>query len=568
MAGDVGSARRRPPRTRGVPLLVLLLSLAATFVVATILKRGLDERDRLRFESEAMHLEREIHERMQIYLAILRGIAGLMKSQPEIDHDEFRGYVARLRIDERYRGVLGLGWSVRMTPANTDEILASGREVTPGFDIWPAPVPPEGQVVLFLEPPSPHNQNVLGFDMASEPTRREAMARARDDGYAALSGKLTMLPESDVDQPPGFGLYVPVYRHGDPPATVAERRTELTGFAFAPFRARDLFGEALAPSRTGIEIEVYDGPRPEPAALLYRSSDAVADDDAIVQRMTIAGRTWTLRFFTTGHFVGGTTWIPVTAAAIGVIVSVLFFGLTRREVAARAAERTARLTAEDEAVLRERLLAVVSHDLRNPLGTIVMSAELLRAEGASAATVKSAERIERSATRMGRLIGQLLDLARLREGLDVALERAPVDLRGLAEDLLDEFRSSAPRHRFALRAVGDTTANVDELRVTEVLSNLVGNAIQHGAPDLIEVELEGRPGEVVLTVHNAGPPIPPEVQRTMFTPFRRGTTAGGTTRSVGLGLYIAREVVRAHGGTIDVRSPDRDGTTFVVTLPR
>jgi signal transduction histidine kinase len=224
--------------------------------------------------------------------------------------------------------------------------------------------------------------------------------------------------------------------------------------------------------------------------------------------------------------------------------------------------------AEEAAALRERLLAIVGHDLRNPLGSIIMAASLLRASALATAEEGLVSRLQRSANRMTRMIDQILDFARIRSGQSFAFQFESADLRQVCQSVIDELRLGRPDQEIALSIEGRADAIFDSDRIAQVLSNLIGNAIQHGTAGPISVTVrETTPDAVAIEVHNFGPAIPQAAQARIFDAFNREATAGHRS-SVGLGLFIANEIVRAHGGSIAVRSPDRDGTTFSVVLPR
>jgi PAS domain S-box-containing protein len=229
-----------------------------------------------------------------------------------------------------------------------------------------------------------------------------------------------------------------------------------------------------------------------------------------------------------------------------------------------------RVRAEEAAALRERLVAIVGHDLRNPLSAIIAAAQLLHCSDLATHEANLVARIQKSGNRMMRMIGQVLDFARVRAGQSFELDFAPIDLHQICNTVVSELRMSRPGKEIDLDFEGRTDLVGDPDRIAQVLSNLIGNAIQHGTPGPISVSIRDAKTDVVaIAVHNFGPPIPEEAQATLFDAFRQEPCKGdGDSRSIGLGLFIANEIVRAHGGTIVVRSPDRDGTTFVVTLPR
>jgi PAS domain S-box-containing protein len=222
--------------------------------------------------------------------------------------------------------------------------------------------------------------------------------------------------------------------------------------------------------------------------------------------------------------------------------------------------------------LRERVLGIVSHDLRNPLNSIMMGASVLRRQmRASKEAVRIASRIVASAERMDAIIGDLLDLTKVRFGGGIELKLADTDAHELSAHVVDELRTVHPSRKIRLRTLGDATGRWDPFRLEQVISNLASNALQYGregAP--VTIESHGGEEGWTLSVHNLGEPIPRDLLPHLFDPFRRGGE-GGTgkaQRNLGLGLFIVRAVVEAHGGTIDVVSARRKGTRFIARLPR
>ena len=217
---------------------------------------------------------------------------------------------------------------------------------------------------------------------------------------------------------------------------------------------------------------------------------------------------------------------------------------------------------------QERFLAILGHDLRNPIGAIELAAGLLQQRGSSdAVMMRVVGRIASSTRRMTRMVEQILDLTRTRTG-GLPIQRAPMDFALALNGIIDELRTLHPASRIELNCAPLTGA-WDRDRLEQVFSNLIGNAVQHGAPETaVKVDARARDGWVDLEVRNQGVPIPAGLLAKLFYPFRRGTTDSRTpgTSGLGLGLFISREIARAHGGEIDVRSDER-GTVFFLRLP-
>jgi signal transduction histidine kinase len=221
---------------------------------------------------------------------------------------------------------------------------------------------------------------------------------------------------------------------------------------------------------------------------------------------------------------------------------------------------------------KNQFIGMLGHDLRTPLGAIMAGATLLtQCEDVEHQRVWVASRILRSAERMARMITDLLDLTRTRLGAGIPIARRPTDLQQICQDVVLEIQTFHPDATLQYVAEGDLHCEWDPDRLTQVASNLIANALQHGDGTPVRVVARGAPDDVLLTVHNEGRSIPQDAQALIFEPLARyapTATEEGNTTSIGLGLFIARAIVVAHGGTITVSSTNDRGTTFEVRLPR
>ena len=217
--------------------------------------------------------------------------------------------------------------------------------------------------------------------------------------------------------------------------------------------------------------------------------------------------------------------------------------------------------------LREQFIAVLGHDLRNPLSAIAMGATVLRSKAADpAAVVATAQRIERSAKRKSALIDDVLDFARGRLGSGIGVEYVEtVSLGRALASVVAELREAQPDREVVADITVDGLVRCDPGRLEQLLSNLLANALAHsraGAPVRVRAAFDG--DDVVIDVHNEGEPIPADRLHKIFAPFWRRTVA---REGLGLGLYICSQIARSHGGQVTVRSSAEQGTTFTARLP-
>jgi signal transduction histidine kinase len=222
---------------------------------------------------------------------------------------------------------------------------------------------------------------------------------------------------------------------------------------------------------------------------------------------------------------------------------------------------------------RETFVAILGHDLRTPLGAVAMASQFMLDTGElTEPHLTLTKRIVHSARRMNQMVGDLLDFTLGRLGSGVPITRGDMDLATVVRQAVEEMAVAQPESVLQFTASGDLRGRWDAGRISQLAANLLGNAVQHGAPKtLISVTAEGESAEVVLRMHNYGPAIPTSDLDGLFSPFKRFRSGGGVTRdsgNLGLGLYIAERIVCAHGGSIDVRSSAEAGTLFTVRLPR
>lgn len=359
---------RRLRRTTPVlPILIVILGLAATVSGALLVDRVGDVRDRQRFDSVVDQANTALNGQLQTYVAILHAGAGLFAASQEVTHDEFRAFAERVDLSGRYGGIQGLGYSAQIAPERGGV--------------------PARHAVLFLEPEDARNQIAIGLDMYAEPVRREAMARARDTGLAAMSGKVELVQEIDENKQAGFLIYEPVYAGGAPPETLEARRSALRGFVYAPFRADDLLEAVFAAvDQREFGYAVYNGdiaPENLLAASVRTAADGAAPGLSATRQVSVAGGSWTIVYEAGSGFATsaahGLAWV---FACGGLLATALVAVATWRQGKARmAAERE--LAARTAIEARQKLLLdELNHRVKNTLATVQsIAAQSLRQTG-------------------------------------------------------------------------------------------------------------------------------------------------------------------------------------------
>ncbi len=225
--------------------------------------------------------------------------------------------------------------------------------------------------------------------------------------------------------------------------------------------------------------------------------------------------------------------------------------------------------AERRATFAEQMVAIVSHDLKNPLTAIKMASQMLSTAERNARETRLLGHIGQSADRAQRMIADLLDFALARVGQGLSIAPSPMDLHHVTGLIVDELRVAFPHSTLIHQSIGAGSAHLDADRVQQIIGNLVANSVAYGdlqQPITITSRLEN--DQAIVSVHNRGPVIAEAIMSVLFEPMTRGTQTDSEVRSVGLGLFIVREIAVAHGGVVSVNSDARDGTLFSVYFPR
>lgn len=338
----------------------LSLGLLITVVISALLWTRLATVDEQRFQSEVDKVVAQMRRRMVAHEEILRGAAGLVRGSEKVTREEWRDYVEELNLPRNYPGILGVGLTVRMTDAEKSAHEALVRKDVPDYRIRPDTPRDEYHSILYLHPLNALNRRAIGYDMNSEPTRSAAMSRARDAGDVALSGKVTLVQEDKQAVQPGFLLYYPLYARGMATDTVEARRRALQGYTYSPYRAHDLFGNALRGYADRVVVHIHDGRDTGDESLLYTNAVPGQSLSGLEDRreLEFGGHVWTVRTrapadFQSDHLV---LWL---VPLMGSVLSALLFHLLRQLAISARAHRSAQAMTHELALSESRLSAVL-----------------------------------------------------------------------------------------------------------------------------------------------------------------------------------------------------------------
>lgn len=293
-----------------LPWLILAIGLGITFSAryTALQENHRHVEDRFHFRANEMISNLEL--RLTGYKEILLGARGLFMSSDEVSRDEFREYVKQLDLRENYPGIQGVGFSLYIKPQSLDSHISSLRkEGFKDYQLKPAGRRDIYTSIVFLEPFDWRNQRAFGYDMFSEPVRRAAMQRALDENKIIASGKVTLQQETERNQQPGFLMYLPFYQPEKPHATLQQRRENIIGWVYAPFRMHDLMLGVMGPhfgeNSSSVGYDIYDGNVIAPENILYDYRQQASSLDSkhqpisnplfsTVKQLSLGERQWTI----------------------------------------------------------------------------------------------------------------------------------------------------------------------------------------------------------------------------------------------------------------------------------
>lgn len=346
-----------------LPYLILLLGLCFTILAYYYFSKITHEQDQSRFQKSVQEIQDNITLRVQTSVALLRAGTGLFAASNRVTRDEFDRFVEQIELHKNYPGILGIGFSRRLSPDELPKIIATMKASGyPDFRVWPDDPRDEYNVIVYLQPENTLNRVAMGYDMFTESVRREAMETARDTGTPAASGRVVLVQEKTdpTDEQAGFLIYAPVYRRDVPIPNKAELRNALFGYVYSPFRVDDFLAPIIKQKYYDVSFQVYDGTDQKPDHLMYDSHDADPSHESRFKdsrSLGVAERTWTIAFATKPSFEGPSNQPLVKYTLIvGTFLSLLFFGVSRAQVLARmSAERAAADLKESESTVRKSL---------------------------------------------------------------------------------------------------------------------------------------------------------------------------------------------------------------------
>ncbi len=569
----------------------LLLHILPTFVVFTVffvlvLFSWTTAKDNVREEQQRGLNQRNtetiatIEQRMDAYEQILRGARGLFDASSDVNRAEWRDYLKSYRITERYPGIQGVGYATILSPDEVEaHVTAVRQEGIAEYTIRPAGDRALYSSIQYIEPLEGRNRNVLGYDMYSEPTRRIAMDRARDSGEPAMSAPVTPIQDSNgsVEQS-GLLIYLAVYRTKSIPTTVAERRAQLLGYVYLPFRTYELINNTVAATDNSYGFRLFSLSGSD-EKLMYESQtyatlSTATDRQVQLARIEASGGEWEIEGVVNTNVASkNVTERPGSVLAGGLLFCFLIAGFlylllgNRNRAFAEKEEQTIQ-AAKDE------LLALASHQLRTPATGVKQYVGMLREGFVGELTPTQKQLLDKAYESNERQLGtinEMLFVARSDAG-HLEMKSETFDLSSMVQDIVDEQRGVIKQRgqkltiKLPKRAI---ILNGDTQYIRMALENILSNATKYTCEDgEITVQLKKHGKSVLYIVTDTGVGVSKRHRQLLFKKFSR--IPNELTNQVvgsGIGLYLAKQVIDAHNGTITFDSIEGKGSTVTVRIP-
>src|SRR3989338_10772331 len=348
--------------SKSLPWLVLVVGFTVTYFLQQAAVNAAHQTQQDNFAYHVREITLRIEQRLAAYEQVLRGVKGLYIASKSVERNAFHDYVASLRLDNLFPGIQGIGFSLIIPPQEkARHIEAIRKEGFPNYTLRPEGERDLYTSIVFLEPFTDRNLRAFGYDMYSEAVRRAAMEQARDLDKTAMSGKVTLVQEAGQQVQAGFLMYAPVYRSGMPHETLAERRANIIGWVYSPFRMNDLMAGVLGERVGALDIEIYDGEQASDKTAMYNSEPIVQHQHPgfrSLKKITVAEHIWTIGVHSLPSFDAQLNKEkPRTIAAIGTSMSMLFtliawLLMRDRERTMQTYEAVARESHKNELLLR------------------------------------------------------------------------------------------------------------------------------------------------------------------------------------------------------------------------
>lgn len=565
-----------------IAVTVLIIGVVSSLFLASVIHRQANDEfvDSLLQRNNA--LRSQFSSALGGYGHLLYGGSSLFSLKGEVSREEWHKFYLDMKVQEELPDTLGVGFVPYVTK---DRLAALEEQVRtndyPEFTVTPTNPRSDYTAILYLEPLNEVNKKAIGYDMFSEPQRNAAMTLARDTGKVAMSSPVQLVQDTGDgkvnDDPLGVLVYYPVYSTSYAPTTIDQRRDQLRGFVYVAVRPQDVLDSYLAnvpQISEDIDIKVQDVTDGSEGVLgrVNKLSPGASNKQSIVREVVIANRTWQVTTIGRPPVVSSTV-LPLASVLAGSLVSVLLSAFMLQLLLKRIARIEHSYAAEVERT-KDELLALASHQLRTPASGVKQYIGILTSGimgELTPAQQQIAEKAYNTNERQIEIINQLLYVSKIEAG-KITVRPSRSNITPIIQRIVDQSEPNAERKNVKInfRTKKEHYIYGDEQYYPMIIDNLISNAIKYSHPKTsVSIKVSERGDMVAVSVVDHGVGVAVEDQGQLFQKFNRienplSRSEGGS----GLGLYLAYQLARAHGGDIEVRSTVGKGSTFTLLLPK
>ncbi|HEX8762511.1 MAG TPA: CHASE domain-containing protein [Candidatus Saccharimonadales bacterium] len=560
-------------------ILVFAVGIGATVYYWRSLRQGVQADLKVAYARQQEMIGKAMMERLQVYQNFLRGTAGLVAINGTITQADWERYHQPYDIGKNYPDIEGVGVNRYLLPADVPAYMERRKnQGDTNFSIFPAGERSEYAPITFDARYTGNNGRSRGFDAWTDPVRKKAMEEAVKSNKMTITGRVNLVSESRKDRS-SFILYMPVYRNGMPIQTYGERKSALLGFVFIAIDAETFIDSVMnAKQNPHIAIRVmdpsYDSKKPAYESDNFAKIAAESGSIMHTENSNISGHTWQTTFVGSPELLTNRErQLPNQALWRGLITCIFFAGLVWYLITDRE-RKYAEQKREEVQTAKDDLLSLASHQLRTPATVVKQYVGMLLQGYAGKLTDQQIDMLNNaydSNERQLEIINQLLYVARL-DADRIRLHPRKVDIAEMIRDAARDYTNQiSERHQKLTFHLPKRTifAEIDPHYLRMVIENLLSNASKY-TPEkgAIDITLRRLPGELLISVKDNGVGIAPKAQKSIFEKFTRVENELSTdVNGSGVGLYLTKQIVELHGGSIDVSSSAGKGSVFTIYLP-
>lgn len=565
------------------PTLVVFFAFFSLTIWAAIDAR-IDVEDK-RNELLNRHVENtksRVSDRINTYEDILRASKGLFGSSDKVTREEWKQFVETFELKDRYSGIQAVGYAELIDKNNLGERVSAIRQKDMAdFQITPSGERDAYVPILYLDSTNPDDsksQKSIGYDIASNQQRRQAMEKARDTAETTITDILGAVQYNQESNSPAIIMYLPVYKSTKPPDSIEKRRADLLGYVFIGTYSHDLLKDGSL-DHTNFSYQVVDN-NTNASDTLYETPNysSLAQNEKAIEikaPFTVKNQNWEILASISPEAISAKERArPSTVLWGGILLSVFVAGfiyllLLNRTRVSLDEEQKEIQEAKDE------LLALASHQLRTPATGVKQYIGLLRDGYAGKLSREQSDYIEKAYVnneRQLQTINKMLFVARA-NAKKIELRKERFDVNSLLKSVADDFSSQIKENQQKLilsLPKTKTYIEADNKYLRMCVENLMSNAAKY-TPEKGKISLKLRKpkGTLIITVEDTGVGIDESDYPLLFRKFSRiPNELTNKVSGSGIGLYLARKVIQAHGGSLEFESAVNEGSTFIIKLPR